>query len=78
MSRKKFPLGPRAKPRTRAAPVLPKDIVAPSARRVGAEAQARAPGRTLVVGRDIMLSGEIESCEKLIIEDRVEGDIADT
>ncbi len=59
-------------------PVLPKDIVAPSARRVGAEAQARARGRTLVVGRDIMLSGEIESCEKLIIEGRVEGDIADT
>ncbi len=78
MSRKKFPLGPRAKPRTRAAPALPKDIVAPSARPVGTEAQARAPGRTLVVGRDIMVSGEIEGCEKLIIEGRVEGDIADT
>ena len=58
--------------------VLPKDLVAPSARRVGAEAQARARGRTLVVGRDIVLSGEIESCEKLIIEGRVEGDITDT
>ncbi len=78
MARKKFPLGPRAKPRTRTAPVLPKDIVAPSARRVGTEAQALAPGRTLVVGRDIVLSGEIEGCEKLIIEGRVEGDIADT
>lgn len=93
MFRKKFPLGPRSRPETRAAPapvalapaepiqpaaapVLPKDIVAPSARRVGLE--ARAPGRTLVVGRDIVLSGEIESCEKLIIEGRVEGDIADT
>ncbi len=86
MSRKKFPLGRRAKPETRAAPisvtvapaepvqpasapVLPKDLVAPS---------ARARGRTLVVGRDIVLSGEIESCEKLIIEGRVEGDITDT
>lgn len=95
MFRKKFPLGRRAKPETRAAlmpvpvtpaepaqpaaaPVLPKDIVAPSARRVAADAQARAPRRTLVVGRDIVLSGEIESCEKLIIEGRVEGDIADT
>ena len=82
MSRRKFPLGRRAKPETRAAPmsvtVLPKDLVAPSARRVGAEAQARARGRTLVVGRDIVLSGEIESCEKLIIEGRVEGDITDT
>ncbi len=95
MFRKKFPLGRRAKPETRAAlmpvpvtpaepaqpadaPVLPKDLVAPSARRVAADAQARAPRRTLVVGRDIVLSGEIESCEKLIIEGRVEGDIADT
>ena len=82
MSRKKFPFGHRARPETRVAPmpvtVLPKDLVAPSARRVGAEAQARARGRTLVIARDIVLSGEIESCEKLIIEGRVEGDITDT
>ncbi len=78
MFRKKFPFGRRARPETRAAPVLPKDIVAPSARPVGTEAQAWAPGRTLVVGREIVFSGEIESCEKLIIEGRVEGDIADT
>ena len=56
--------------------VLPKDLVAPSARRVGAEARAR--GRTLVVGRDIVLTGEIATCEKLVIEGRVEGDIAET
>jgi cytoskeletal protein CcmA (bactofilin family) len=64
-------------------PVLPgtapsalKDIVAP--RRQDADGLPSAPGHTLVVGRDIVLTGEIETCEKLIVEGRVEGDIADT
>ena len=58
------------------APSLLKDIVAP--RRPGESGLARAPGRTLVVGRDIVLTGEIATCEKLVIEGRVEGDIAET
>jgi cytoskeletal protein CcmA (bactofilin family) len=53
-----------------------KDIVAP--RRAGADGLPSSPGRTLVVGRDIVLTGEIEACEKLIVEGRVEGEITDT
>ena len=58
------------------APSLLKDIVAP--RRPGESGLARTPGRTLVVGRDIVLTGEIATCETLVIEGRVEGDIAET
>ncbi len=58
------------------APTPLKDIVAP--RRPGESGLARAPGRTLVVGRDIVLTGEIATCETLVIEGRVEGDIAET
>jgi cytoskeletal protein CcmA (bactofilin family) len=93
MFRKRFPRGSRSRPELheRAAPVpavpvephepapLPsplKDIVAP--RRPGASGLPRSPGRTLVVGRDIVLNGEIATCETLVIEGRVEGDIAET
>ena len=58
------------------APTALKDIVAP--RRPSADGLASAPGHTLVVGRDIVLIGEIEACEKLIVEGRVEGEITDT
>ncbi len=53
-----------------------KDIVAP--RRPGAGGRARSSGRTLVVGLDIVLTGEIAACETLIIEGRVEGKISET
>ena len=53
-----------------------KDIVAP--RRPSTDGLPSSSGRTLVIGRDIVLNGEIETCEKLIIEGRVEGGIADT
>ncbi len=53
------------------APTPLKDIVAP--RRPGESGLARAPGRTLVVGRDIVLTGEIATCETLVIEGRVKG-----
>ncbi len=58
------------------APAALKDIVAP--RRPSADGLASAPGHTLVVGRDIVLIGEIEACETLIVEGRVEGEITDT
>ena len=58
------------------APAALKDIVAP--RRPDADGLPSAPGHTLVVGRDIVLTGEIETCEKLIVEGRVEGEITDT
>jgi cytoskeletal protein CcmA (bactofilin family) len=71
---------PPAAPRTPAppagAPAALKDIVAP--RRPDADGLPSSPGHTLVVGRDIVLTGEIEACEKLIVEGRVEGEIADT
>jgi cytoskeletal protein CcmA (bactofilin family) len=35
-------------------------------------------GRKLVVGRDICLSGEIKTCEKLVVEGRVEADLRDS
>ncbi len=35
-------------------------------------------GRKLVVGREICLSGEIKTCEKLIVEGRVEADLNDS
>jgi cytoskeletal protein CcmA (bactofilin family) len=53
-----------------------KDIVAP--RRPSPDGLPSAPGQRLVVGRDIVLTGEIEACESLIIEGRVEGEITDT
>ncbi len=34
-------------------------------------------GKKLVVGRDIVLSGEINSCDKLVVEGRVEANIND-
>ncbi len=58
------------------APAALKDIVAP--RRPDADGLPSSSGHTLVVGRDIVLTGEIETCEKLIIEGRVEGEITDT
>lgn len=58
------------------APSALKDIVAP--RRQNADGLPASSGHTLVVGRDIVLTGEIETCEKLIVEGRVEGEITDT
>lgn len=36
-----------------------------------------ADGKRLIVGRDICLSGEITSCDKLVIEGRVEASLSD-
>ncbi len=36
------------------------------------------PGHTLVVGRNIRLSGEISACHRLIVEGSVEADLSDT
>ncbi len=38
---------------------------------------AEGEGRKLVVGREISLSGEIKSCEKLIVEGQVQADLQD-
>ncbi len=85
--------GPREVPVTEPAPAAPRDSAPPAGAPTGAPAALKdivaprrpsvgglpsAPGRTLVVGRDIVLVGEIEACEKLIVEGRVEGEITDT
>ena len=85
MFRKKFRLGSGSRPAApgprdvsvpEPAPAALKDIVAP--RRPSADGLPSTPGHTLVVGRDIVLTGEIEACETLIVEGRVEGEITDT
>lgn len=57
------------------APARVASVLARSARRVG---EPERTGRTLMVGRDISLTGEITSCEKLIVEGRVDGDVSET
>ncbi|MEE8506165.1 MAG: polymer-forming cytoskeletal protein, partial [Kiloniellales bacterium] len=57
------------------APARVADVLARSARRAGEPVRT---GRTLMVGRDISLTGEITSCEKLIVEGRVDGDVSET
>ena len=57
------------------APARMADVLARSARRAGEPVRT---GRTLMVGRDISLTGEIMSCEKLIVEGRVDGDVSET
>ncbi|MEO3427783.1 polymer-forming cytoskeletal protein [Pelagibius sp. CAU 1746] len=53
----------------------------------GGKAPARRPegrlpsgveGRKLVVGREICLAGEIKTCEKLVVEGKVEADLSDS
>ena len=46
--------------------------------RGGAADPGRGSRRTLVVGRDISLTGEITTCDKLIVEGRVDGDVSET
>ena len=55
---------------------------APAPKPVPRRAEGRpAPtveGRKLVVGREICLSGEIKTCEKLVVEGKVEADLRDS
>jgi len=48
------------------------------AERLRDELTAAQPGRCLVVGADIRLTGEIRDCDRLVVEGIVEGDIAET
>jgi cytoskeletal protein CcmA (bactofilin family) len=57
-----------------AAPAAPASAPAPAAR----PATADSEGKKLIVGRDIMLSGKITSCDKLVVEGRVEADLSET
>ena len=55
-----------------------------AARPAAAPIVSRAPaaseneGKKLIVGRDIILSGRITSCDRLVVEGRVEADLSET
>lgn len=47
-------------------------------RRADGRPASAVEGRKLVVGREICLSGEIKTCEKLVVEGKVEADLRDS
>ncbi|MPZ09229.1 MAG: polymer-forming cytoskeletal protein [Kiloniellaceae bacterium] len=47
-------------------------------RRAEGRLASAVEGRKLVVGREICLSGEIKTCEKLVVEGKVEADLRDS
>lgn len=47
---------------------------APAPRPAGSDSESKK----LIVGRDIMLSGKITSCDKLVVEGRVEAELSET
>lgn len=49
-----------------------------SARRPEGRLPSGVEGRKLVVGREICLAGEIKTCEKLVVEGKVEADLSDS
>jgi cytoskeletal protein CcmA (bactofilin family) len=56
----------------------PADVVARPARQCNGPASRQSPGHTLVVGRDIRLTGEINACQRLVVEGTVEAELTDT
>jgi cytoskeletal protein CcmA (bactofilin family) len=50
----------------------------PAPRRAEGRPAPVVEGRKLVVGREICLSGEIKTCEKLVVEGKVEADLRDS
>jgi cytoskeletal protein CcmA (bactofilin family) len=50
----------------------------PQPRRAEGRSASTVEGRKLVVGREICLSGEIKTCEKLVVEGKVEADLRDS
>ena len=78
-------VAPAMTPRTApsAAPAMP--VVAAARPASAGMAIAQRPGpaveaesKKLIVGRDIMLSGKITSCDRLVVEGRVEADLSET
>ena len=52
------------------------EVVGPAARRSDAQPVADG-GKRLIVGRDIVLTGEIKACDRLVVEGRVEASLSD-
>ena len=71
------PLAPGAKPSTGAASAGMGSAKSQTRRQDG-RLQSAVEGRKLVVGREICLSGEIKTCEKLVVEGKVEADLSDS
>ncbi len=59
-------------------PPPPAKVIARPAPRGGAPESRQIPDHTLVVGRDIRLTGEISACRRLVIEGSVEAELTDT
>jgi len=57
-------------------PVRPEQARRPAQR--GAGQGENAEGKKLIVGREIELSGEIRSCDKLVVEGTVDADLSDS
>lgn len=53
------------------------EIPSVAGRRGAAEREQSTDSKKLIVGREIVLSGEINSCDRLVVEGRVEANIAD-
>lgn len=78
--RDRAPMSPPARvPVGRPEPVRrPPDIHTPTGRRLDRPmGGADSDGKKLIVGRDIALNGQINSCDKLIVEGRVEANMRD-
>ena len=66
------PTPPQADRSREAAPVAP-----PKGNGEASSAQPQTATRTLVVGREIVLSGEISACDRLVVEGTVKANIKD-
>jgi cytoskeletal protein CcmA (bactofilin family) len=62
----------------KAAPAGSAPAPKPAPRRAEGRPASAIEGRKLVVGREICLSGEIKTCEKLVVEGKVEADLRDS
>jgi cytoskeletal protein CcmA (bactofilin family) len=60
-------------------PEIPRRVldVAPASRRIDPVRSGDGDSKRLTVGRDIHLKGEISSCDKLVVEGRVEAALSD-
>jgi cytoskeletal protein CcmA (bactofilin family) len=74
-----IPARPFPRPAPPAAGTLARAPAPPMARS-GVPARAAEPieGRKLIVGKEIVLSGQITSCERLVVEGRVEASLSDS
>lgn len=74
-----IPARPFPRPAPPAAGTLARAPAPPMARAaVPARAGDAVEGRKLIVGKEIVLSGQITSCERLVVEGRVEASLSDS